>query len=634
MSLKKYIFLSLLLNSMVGFSQTKVIDSLHEVISTTSDIKEKVDTYGRLSWKLIDSDLTKAIRLNDSAFAIAQQINYEEGIAEAHYKYSVLNRAKGNYDKALNHLNEFEDYVFSKKDTLKLANIAFQKGVLNCIKGDYGKGLEYYQQCIERYESINHKRGLGITYNTIGITYSNMTKNREAIKSFEHSIKYLSEVNDNDALASSYHNLGGAYNNIDEDEKAIEYFKKSMELSEKSLNVRRIAQSNSNIASILIESGEHNQALKYARKAYEIQSKKGYKGELTNSAVNLAKILMHLGKFRESEKIFNNTIENFKGSLKDKANLYRGMAVLKEKIGEYKSALNYYKESRVASDSILNEKNIKNTTELQLKFETEKKDKELANQQLEIEKKQTQNKLMTGLIIFLLLASILTWFVFQQRQKRKNQEILVLKREQQVKTLELLMEGEEKERFRIAKELHDGVNVDLSAIKYKLTSLLEKNNEVINEAVAMIDKSCEQVRAISHNLVPPSLKDFSLVDAIEDYCSTMNNLHNPEIVFNTIGNPIAIPKKAEINIFRIVQELVNNSVKHAEATEVDVQLSFQSNNIQLTIEDNGKGFNKDVVSKGIGLQNIKSRVDYLQAKLDFRSDNNGTFYVIDIKIDE
>jgi len=230
---------------------------------------------------------------------------------------------------------------------------------------------------------------------------------------------------------------------------------------------------------------------------------------------------------------------------------------------------------------------------------------------------------------------LLTWFLYKQRQKRKDQEILSLKREQQVKTLELLMEGEEKERLRIAKELHDGVNVDLSSIKYKLTSLLEKNNEVINEAVAMIDKSCEQVRAISHDLIPPSLKDFSLTDAIKDFCVTKNGLHKPEIICNIIGNEVTVSKKAEINIFRIVQELVNNSIKHANASEIDVQISYQPKHIQITVEDNGKGFNRDIVGRsGIGLQNINSRVEYLNAKLDFTSDAKGTSYVIDINTDK
>ena len=198
---------------------------------------------------------------------------------------------------------------------------------------------------------------------------------------------------------------------------------------------------------------------------------------------------------------------------------------------------------------------------------------------------------MLGVIIFLLFGSLLLFITYKQRQKRKNQEILTLKRDFQIKTLESLIEGEEKERLRIAKELHDGVNGDLSAIKFKLSSLLEMNNKVIKEAVAMIDDSCKQVRAISHNLVPPSLESFNLIEATETYCNTMNSVNSMDITFQFLGEEFFLSKKEEVNIFRIIQELVSNSIKHAECSEINVQISSRNKVLQITVEDDGKGFN-------------------------------------------
>jgi signal transduction histidine kinase len=157
------------------------------------------------------------------------------------------------------------------------------------------------------------------------------------------------------------------------------------------------------------------------------------------------------------------------------------------------------------------------------------------------------------------------------------------------------------------------------------------NNTVIKEAVTMIDNSCEQVRAISHNLVPPSLKDFNLIEAVEDYCQNINSIHEPEVHFQHVGDAIDLDKKQEANLFRIVQELVTNSIKHAEAKEINVQLSYLENTLQLTVEDNGKGFNPNTVkSDGIGMQNVQSRVDYLNATIDFVSNEKGTSYTIAI----
>ena len=177
--------------------------------------------------------------------------------------------------------------------------------------------------------------------------------------------------------------------------------------------------------------------------------------------------------------------------------------------------------------------------------------------------------------------------------------------------------------------MHDGVNGDLSAIKFKLSALSDKENPAIGEAVAMIDDSCKQVRAISHNLVPPSLENFNLVEALEEYIENTNSIHEPEIDFQHLGEHPRLSKNAEINIFRIVQELVVNALKHAEAQQINVQLSCREEEIQLTVEDDGKGFDTSAQNKsGIGLSNIQSRVDYLQADKDVLSNQEGTSYTL------
>ncbi len=217
-----------------------------------------------------------------------------------------------------------------------------------------------------------------------------------------------------------------------------------------------------------------------------------------------------------------------------------------------------------------------------------------------------------------------------EKNNHKN-EIIIEKHNHQISKLESFIEGEEKERLRIAKELHDGLNGDLSAIKFKLSSLLEMNNGVIKEAITMIDNSCNQVRAISHNLVPPSLENFNLLEAVEEYCEKYDASHSQKITFQYLGDAIKISKKEEINIFRIIQELVANSIKHAEAVEVNVQISCRNRIMQIIVEDNGKGFDVDnVEGNGIGLKNIQSRVDYLHGSIDLISNKQGTSTTIEI----
>ena len=149
------------------------------------------------------------------------------------------------------------------------------------------------------------------------------------------------------------------------------------------------------------------------------------------------------------------------------------------------------------------------------------------------------------------------------------------------------------------------------------------------EAVHMIDNSCKQVRSISHNLVPPSLENFNLAEALSEYCENKNAVHETEIDFQHLGDHVALSKNAEVNLYRIVQELVTNALKHAQATTINVQLSAYEGEIQLTIEDDGVGFDpQGDRSKGIGLENIQSRIEYLRAEKDVISNDQGTSYTL------
>ncbi|TBN00425.1 tetratricopeptide repeat protein [Hyunsoonleella flava] len=636
--MKHLIYIGVILFRLCCFSQNKELDSLKQILKTTDSLKLKATVHGRIAWLNLGKNLEVSQSHLDSSFAILSKANNPKGMAQLNYRYAVLFRLKGDYDIALDYVDKSYQYNVSQKDSFRIANDLFQKGVINSLKGNYETSITLYYQILEIYEKSNNIKGIGMTLNSIGILQKNLEQYKNAISTYRKAITTLKGSQYKDDLANAYGNLGTAFLHSKQQDSALFYFKEAREM-DKQLNYDWGLSINSqNIAELYIEKQDYKTAITYLKEAYTIQKKNNYSTVLAETRNSLGKAYLKIGELSKSEQVLQEGIAQAPESKKVLRELHYSLFQIYKQKRNYNDALVNYEAFSAYNDSILSKENLEHLNEVETKYNTEKKDKEIIAQKLSIQKqesqlqkKQSQYKLMTGLAIFLLLTSILIWFLYQQRQKRKNQEILTLKREQQVKTLELLMEGEEKERFRIAKELHDGVNVDLSAIKYKLTSLLEKNNEVINEAVIMIDKSCEQVRAISHNLVPPALKDFSLVEALEDYCSTTNAIHDAKVSFQSIGSDINLSKKAEANIFRIVQELVSNSIKHAEASEIDVQISYQNDAIQLTVEDNGKGFDIHTEkANGIGLQNVKSRIAYLNAKLDITSDDKGTSFVIDI----
>ncbi len=561
--------------------------------------------------------------------------------AKAHRNMGNAFMYSNRYDSAYVHFNK----AFQILDTEGLDKSAIYSsiGMLYKRKGDYEKALETYFEGIAYDEETANEYGKFIKLLNAANVYYEL---EEIDKSVDYQLQAIaiSETTDNENIKYSkgtiLNNIAVNYTTKNNFNKALEYLEQSLAFNIKSENKKELARTYNNIGVVYENLNQLQKAITFLKKSLNLRVEIGDEDELIETHMELAKTYGKMSRSTEASFHYKIALEKAK-TQKNISLISETYLSLSETYGTQNNPskeLESYKYHIQFRDSIFKLTNMDNINEIETKYESEKKDKEIAEQQLQIEKaevelqkKKSQNTLFIGVTVFLLIASLLLWIVFQQRQKRKNQEIVTLKREHQIKTLEALMEGEEKERFRIAKELHDGVNGDLSAIKFKLSTLLEMNNNVIKEAIAMIDSSCQQVRAISHNLVPPSLENFNLLEATEEYCAEMNAIQKMEISFQHLGDSVLIPKKAEVNVFRIIQELMTNSSKHSGANEITVQISCRDKNLQVTVEDDGKGYDKNnQKGDGIGLKNIASRIEYLQATIDVVSNNQGTSTTIEI----
>jgi len=616
-----------------------MLDSMYQVVKHSKNDTIIANTHYELAWVLKLKDLPAAKLHMDSAMLAYQKLKLPRKIALSDFQYSVLHRLGGDYDEAIKSLSKYQDYVEEVKDTANWIYAFYEKGVIYSQKGDLQTSLEQFYKANELSESTGNTGMANTSLNSIGLVYNDLGKYEEAKVAFEKALVGYEKLNiTSEHLGDTYNGLASAYKYQKQYDDAIKNFDKAITVYKDNNSEFGIAIASFNKALIYNELKQFNDALPLLNLAYEKQKANGFSTELIQTISSLAEAHFELGNYEKSELLLNEGLQLDVESKLAAKDLYFELYRIHNIKGQHQKALAYHEAYVKYKDSVYDEDNIKSINLLQKQFETEKKNKEIAEQQLALQqqettlqKKNNQMTLLYGVSLLLLIASVLTWLVFKQKNKRKHQELLTVKREYQIKSLEALIEGEEKERYRIAKELHDGVNGDLSAIKYKLSSLLEMNNKVIKEAITMIDDSCKQVRAISHNLVPPSLENFSLIEATETYCNTMDAVNPIAINFQFIGNEFQLSKKAEINIFRIVQELVTNSLKHAEANEIDVQMSCQNHLLQITVEDDGKGFDKaEVKGKGIGLSNIESRIEYLNATVDFMSNNKGTSYTFEI----
>ncbi|MEL6135357.1 MAG: sensor histidine kinase, partial [Bacteroidota bacterium] len=237
------------------------------------------------------------------------------------------------------------------------------------------------------------------------------------------------------------------------------------------------------------------------------------------------------------------------------------------------------------------------------------------------------------LVIFLIYRYI-------HRQRLLRQSMITLQKEHEAQNLRSVITGEEQERKRIARDLHDGIGPLLASIKMLFQAVQNEKPEIktvshYQQANKLLDQVSQEVREISHNMMPGTLDHLGLQDAIRDLCTLFQHTYQIQVDYITHGEDEDLDHSTKVMVYRITQELLRNIGKHAEASEVIVQVIIEDNTLQLTVEDNGKGFSMDKAKqiKGIGLKSIQSRTVFLKGNIDIDArPDEGTMIHIEIPL--
>lgn len=305
-------------------------------------------------------------------------------------------------------------------------------------------------------------------------------------------------------------------------------------------------------------------------------------------------------------------------------------------IKNYKKAYELLKLASVQSIQLGYIKNASEISRLSVKYETERKEKELLK--TKVEKATTQLKLnnqkqLTYGLLGGLALLLLGGYILAQRNKQKHQ--LVLSQEKEA-GLQAIIQAEENERSKIARELHDGVVQQIGSVILNSRNILDKLNLLdkpeSQELLKSLEDSNQDIRTISHQMMPRALEELGLIASLDDLLNSSLPLKGIKVNYEHFNINERLPQKIEKTLYRIVQELTNNILKHSQATEVSVQLFKTQNNIMLIVEDNGIGM-KPQKTKGIGLLNINSRLDMVHGTVNFEpSPESGTLVTIKIPL--
>jgi len=558
-------------------------------------------------------------------------------------------------------------------------------------KTDYKKALEYCLKSIKIAKYNKNKFQEATSYRAIFNIYHNLKMNDSAVKYAVKSIKLTTEIGDTTNVATNYGNLSWLYMDLNQYNKAVEYGLKGIEAGEHFRDTVGLLISINNLALCYLRMNENEKAIDLLKKQLDIGKRINRERSIKNALINLATIYYNIGDIKglaKSTASLNEYInkdatpENRYKCMQDITNaynyLYQGNFAKAEdhllngiKIAEKDSldaqllilyqtmSVAKYAQNDFASGNMFqikwddlteaaHEKQLSEyAIELETKFEVEKK--EAAIQSLESEKVIQQLSLQkkNSFIIYLIsgfsalfIISFLTYRNVKHKQKIQQQRITELETQQQLTAAEAVLKGEEQERARIAKDLHDGLGGILSGIKFSFTTMkgnlvmTPENQQAFERSMDMLDSSIRELRTVAHNMMPEALLRFGLDVALKDFCYEINQSGALKISYQSFGpENVDIDQTIAISLYRIVQELINNTMKHSGASSAIVQLTKSHEQLFLTVEDDGKGFDSAILktNKGIGWVSIKNRIDFLKGKLDITSkEGEGTSVHIEI----
>ena len=304
-------------------------------------------------------------------------------------------------------------------------------------------------------------------------------------------------------------------------------------------------------------------------------------------------------------------------------------------LGNYKKALEYFEKFEEARDANYNSSNINIYTELEAQYQVKEKEKQIAIEKVErklVEEKLYKRNLWiwitgSGIALLSIVVLLLVKNNSQRRRLQEEKEKLRMEQEERIK-LQAMIDGEEQERTRLAREIHDGVIGSLSAVKQKLskaakTSEIIQDNEDISSALKILSDSTTELRKTTHNLLPEVIQQEGLVYATALYCNRISETYNLKVDFVSMNQVPAFNKDFELIVYRVIQELLQNIIKHAKASHVLVQFDYYQPEFSILVEDNGIGFSQTngSFSEGIGLSTIRSRIQQF-GKIEFDSTLN------------
>ncbi|MFT6947395.1 MAG: two-component system NarL family sensor kinase [Vicingaceae bacterium] len=551
-------------------------------------------------------------------------------------------------DSALYESNRIIELAKKPLDTLVYSKLLMYNGHILADQGKFSRANLQYLQVLQLREKLADKSLVSSAYHSIAnMNYylqeyeETVSYTKKAIESYRLNPKYFREV------ANCYNLIGVTFYDRADYDSAISNYQRGIGILDENADSKPIdyAVLNDNLGNSLIWKGKYKDGLPYLKNNIKVYLKARNLSNLIWVYTQLVNTYIKLEKLDSAQHYLNLTSNIPKSAFsleKYKDLLYFKSLVAIEKL-EFDSLDAFISEFYSLSDSLVTEKTNANIKDAQTKYEVEKKEAALKLSEEESAKLSAENKaknrlLLLGLAVFIIivLVAIYLYRNFKQKEKVnalevevKNAELDELLSNQESKIYASILEGQERERERIAQDLHDRLGGTLAALKL---SLRKPQYKIEEGDLSIIDNAVNEVRSIAHNLSTGLVHKYGLNEAVNQLFRTLEN--SKGIKFSLYLHPDigTLGQTMGIELYRIVQELVSNTLKHSKADEVSLQTNFTEGIFNLIYEDNGIGFDPKELKGGIGLENVKGRAERIGGELNIdAAKGRGSIFIVELK---
>ena len=638
-----------------SLSQNKELDSLSTILKTAKEDTSKIKVLKRIVFIWTDINPDSAKSYINQLRSLGNKINSSEGVIYADVKLAELYNMNGEYAEATKVNTANLAYALKKGTPYQTVNIYKTMAMGFSMQERNDSAIHYYLKALKVYEDAKDSLSMAKVMVNLGVVHDNMGDDKKAIEYCKRS-KDIFKRKDRNAYLVTLTNLAlyQAYEKQYAESEAN--YKEALQIALEDKNYNSLAHIYSDLTDLAYRKKEYPQMLPFAEKFEQIATEMQSEYMQLRAKLSMGKALFFNKRFDEAEKYFTEGLKQ--------ADQLENNVLLKDIYGMYSFLLlskynniNEFDKYRQKIDSLTGLANkdriTRATKELETQYETEKKDNQIKLQAASIQQRKIWNYFLAGLLIAIALLGLISVRSYRNKQallqKEKalqQQKILQLEQEKQLAATQAVLQGQDEERSRLAKDLHDGLGGMLSGIKFSFRNMKENmimtpdNQQAYARNMDMLDGIIHELRRIAHNMMPESLIKFGLDAALQDMCNYIQQTGALKINYQSLGlQGLSVDKNIAIHIYRIVQELLNNILKHAKATEAIVQVAYTNGLFSITTEDNGAGFDIAVLNKqssnGMGWSSIRNRINSLKGNIDVQSSaQKGTSVFIEFNIQQ